>query len=176
MKKTFIIITAILSLASCSKEKQIILKAEEFLKKDLLDPKSYEVIESDLRTVYKSNYLKGTAETDSIIGEFYLERAKDQTESARTWSVSTSEFGRSCFNQIMSEARQYLDSSTKYMGKSDSLKRESMSIKGTDQDSIFRYDVRLKYYSVNKNGQRVISTSFVGVHRTGEPVEVFTLQ
>ena len=56
MKKTFIIITAILSLASCSKEKQIILKAEEFLKKDLLDPKSYEVIESDLRTVYKSKH------------------------------------------------------------------------------------------------------------------------
>jgi len=176
MKKTLIIIGTIISLTSCSKEQQIISKAEEFLKKDLLDPKSYEVIESRLDTIYTSNNLRGSAETDSIIGNLYLERAKDETKYAKIWVSSTTEYGMSNFNDRMLKGRQYIDSTRKYMDRSDSLKRKSQSIKGTEQDSIYRFSVRLKYYSVNKDGQRGISTSYIGIHRTGEPVEVFTLK
>lgn len=176
MKKTFIIISAIISLVSCSKEKEIISKSEEFLKKDLLDPKSYEVIESRLDTIYKSNYLNGSSETDSMIGNIFLQRAKDQSEYAKIWIGSTSEFGMSCFKDRLSKGKEYLDSARKYLDKSDSLKKQSRSIKGTDRDSIYRFNVRLKYYSVNKKGEREINTSYVAVHKTGEPVEVFTLE
>ncbi len=175
MKKTFIIIASIISLTSCSKEKEIISKSEEFLKKDLLDPKSYEVIESRLDTIYKSDFFERSAESDSFTGDIYLRRAKEETEYAKIWVGSTSQFGMSHFQTKISNAREYLDSSKKYEQRSESLKRKALSIKGTDLDSIFRYSVRLKYYSVNKDGQRGISTSYVGVHRTGEPVEVYTL-
>ena len=173
---TFIIIAAIISLTSCSKEKEIISKSEEFLKKDLLDPKSYELIESKLDTTYKSEFYEVSSQCDSNIGDIYLERCNNETEYAKIWVGSTTEYGMAHFKELYSKAKEYRDSAFFYMDRSDSLKRKALAIKGTNQDSIFLFTVKFKYYSVNKDGQRGIRTSLVRVHKTGEPIEIFNIE
>lgn len=171
MKKTIIIIAAIISLTSCSKE-NMISKSEDHLKKVLLDEKSYELIESKVDTVRKHQNLEIDAFTDSLTARMYLDLAADQVDYMRIWSSSSTYFGQSQYESHRKSARTYLDSAKKYEKVVEKTNKEARSIKGTPKDSIVRYCVRLRYYARNKGGDRAIGESTVHVNKKGEPYEI----
>jgi hypothetical protein len=69
-------------------------------------------------------------------------------------------------------ATQYLDSAKKYNKSSKSKLEEAKKMIGTTKDSIIRYDVQLKYYSMNKSGNRAIGESTIHVNTKGEPYDI----
>lgn len=172
MKKTLIIIATIISLTSCSKEKEIISKSEDHLKKVLLDENTYELIESKIDTVRKHQNLEIDAYTDSLTARLYLDMADSELDYMRIWSSSLSYYGENQYENHRKSARKYLDSAKKFEKLVEKTNKEAKSIKGTPKDSIIRYCVQLKYYSMNKGGHRAIGESTVHVNTKGEPYEI----
>lgn len=171
MKKTLITIGTILSLTSCSNN-SITSKSEDHLKKVLLDEKTYELIESKIDTVRKHTTLEYYAFSDSLTADMYLQLTNDNLQYMKIWVGSDSYFGQSRFKEYDTRVKQYLDSTKKYQKCMEMNMDEAKKITGTSKDSIVRYNVQLKYYSMNKGGQRAIGESTVYVNTKGEPYDI----
>ena len=172
MKKTLITIATIISLTSCSKEKQIISKSEDHLKKVLLDENTYDLIESKIDTVRKHTSVEFDGQCDSFTADLYLKLTNDNIDYMEIWCGSSSYFGQSRFQEYNKKVTQYLDSTKKYQKLSTSKLDEAKKMVGTPKDSIIRYDVQLKYYSMNKGGHRAIGESTIHVNTKGEPYDI----
>jgi hypothetical protein len=172
MKKTLIIIATIISLTSCSKETEIISKSEDHLKKVLLDESTYDLIESKIDTVRKHSSVYYDAFSDSLTADMYLKLTNDNIDYVKIWSSSSTYFGESQYYKYKNMATQYLDSAKKYNKSSKSKLEEAKKMIGTTKDSIIRYDVQLKYYSMNKSGNRAIGESTIHVNTKGEPYDI----
>ena len=171
MKKTLITIGTILSLTSCSNN-SMVSKSEDHLKKVLLDEKTYELIESKIDTIRKHTSIESYAYSDSLTADLYLQLTNDNLDYMKIWCGSGSYFGQSRFQEYNRKVTQYLDSTKKYQKLMKTKVDEAKKITGTPKDSIIRYDVQLKYYAMNKGGNRAIGESTVHVNIKGEPYDI----
>lgn len=150
----------------------MISKSEDHLKKVLLDENTYDLIESKIDTVRKHTSLEFNGHCDSLTADLYLQLANDNIDYMNIWSKSGSYFGQNRFQEYNKKVTQYLDSTKKYQNSSRSKLVEAKKMIGTPKDSIIRYDVQLKYYSMNKGGHRAIGESTIYVNTKGEPYDI----
>jgi hypothetical protein len=169
MKNTLITIGTILSLTSCSNN-SIVSDSEDFLKSKLLDKKTYELIEADVDTTYKSQVLESLSEIDSSTAMFWLGLSKLETDGAKIWSGSS--YGLKYFNEHITKARAYVDSSRPYTLKRKQGLELSRKIKGTTQDSIVSFKVKLRFYAVNKLGNKGVGDVIVYTDKQGKPYDI----
>lgn len=160
--------TIVTMMMSCSNN-SIVSKSEEYLKKELLDKNSYELIESSIDTIHKSAHLKIQAESDSTIAHLYLNQTTEQIELARIWLGSYSGYGHYKYQTYRDAAKQYNDSATVYVKKYKSKLNEYLKLVNTSKDSITGFDVKLRYYATSRDGKRRIGDATIHTEKDGTP-------
>jgi len=163
MKKTLIIIATIISLVSCVSKDQIISNAETELKKDLLDPKTYERIEVKMDTLFKSEDLTFDAEGDSMYANMY----KGFVESNKEMGDLLARCGSSNAREWYQKSKDHRDSQVMYENRAYEKLKLSKQIKGTNKDSMIQYNVHFRYYAVNRLGTRGIHDGHVSMNTDG---------
>lgn len=171
MKKTIYTIMTIISsmtMFSCqTPEEKMIQSAETILKEDLLDPKTYERITAKIDTFKRSDYIQNRILADSLIMGFYVKQVNNSLDIARIWTGSSSYYGQSKWDEAMKEAKTFLDSAKSREKQMELNKQEYTKVVGTDKDTTLHYKVNIRFYAVNKGGDRAIGEKYVVVNKKG---------
>jgi hypothetical protein len=163
MKKTFIIISTIISMASCVTKDQIVSNAETELKKDLLDPKTYERIEVTMDTLFKSESLTIDAGGDSMYADMY----KGFVESNKEMADLLVRCGSYQAREWYQRSKDHKDSQVMYENRAYEKLKLVKEIKGTSKDSMIQYNVHFRYYAVNRLGTRGIHDGHISMNTDG---------
>ena len=161
MKNIIIILSVIITLISCSNNKTVSI-AEEHLKEQLLDKNTYEQISVKVDTLLRSRELITESEYDSSRGEMDYEQYQKLNSLHSLMSVDG-------FPVYVSNYKNQSDSFFKEQKRKTKLCRE---IIGTSKDTIVQFNVKFRFYSVNRLGTRGIYDGIVVIGTDGKPKDV----
>jgi hypothetical protein len=142
---------AITLLSSCKSETEKLQDtAINEVKETLLDPKSFELIETEVDTIFAS--------TKMITDYAYLtDLANDWTEQANKVIDDISwehRFGRPAGKHMFRQAQEYLDSSKSCSDRYDAIVQKASKLINTPNDSIIGYTVDIRYYATSRGGDK----------------------
>ena len=141
-----------MTLISCSNNKTVSI-AEEHLKEQLLDKNTYEQISVKVDTLLRSRELITESEYDSSSSQHYK------------YCVLKVNKTTSIYNLL----KNLSDSFFKEQKRKTKLCRE---IIGTSKDTIVQFNVKFRFYSVNRLGTRGIYDGIVVIGTDGKPKDV----
>jgi len=161
MKNIFILLLVIMTLSSCSNNKTVSI-AEEHLKEQLLDKNTYEQISVKVDTLLRSRELIIESKYDSSNWERH-------NDSYQKLSLMTSLMSIGGFSEMVLYDKSQSDSFFKEQKRKTKLCRE---IIGTSKDTIVQFNVKFRFYSVNRLGTRGIYDGIVVIGTDGKPKDV----
>jgi|LakMenEpi03Aug12_release.lakeMendotaPanAssembly.Ray.scaffolds.fasta_scaffold110962_2 hypothetical protein len=161
MKNILRILLVIMTLTSCSNNK-IVSIAEEHLKEQLLDKNTYEQISVKVDTLLRSRELIIESKYDSSGGERH-------NDSYQTYSLMKSLMSVSGFSEMVLNNKSQSDSFFKEQKRKTKLHKE---IVGTSKDTIVQFNVKFRFYAVNRLGTRGVYDGIVVVGTDGKPKDV----
>jgi hypothetical protein len=142
---------AITLLSSCQSETEKLQQtAINEVKETLLDPKSFELIETKVDTIYASTKML----TDySFLTDIAMEWTKEANKVIDDISWEH-RFGRPAGKSMFNRAQQYLDSSKSCTDRYAVIIEKSEALKDTPNDSIVGYTVDIRYYATSRGGEK----------------------
>ena len=177
MKNIITTIITSISMFSCqSKEEKMISNAEQYMKNELLDPNSFEKIESRLLTNYKSTQLKSGMSSDSSTASMFVTLAEGHVSIMKIWAGSYSSYGQEKFKESKKTAQRYSDSCRLYLDRQEEKKKEYNKVVNTPQDTIVGYSVLIRYYGMSRGGQKRMGESYVKLDVNGKPISHYTFK
>lgn len=164
MKNSIFTLTlSVVALASCSNPiEEMTDKAITEIRSGLLDPKSFELISTEVDTIRYTWKLEKQMEPLHNFADMWLEEAIKMNKEAE-WEHT---FGRSADLEIRF-AREYLDSSKVYQEQIKNLMSHYETIYGTPNDSIIGYSVDVRYYATNRGGDKAMGENRYYVFNNG---------
>ena len=141
-----------MTLASCSNNKTVSI-AEEHLKEQLLDKNTYEQISVKVDTLLRSRELIIESESDSSSSQHYKYCSLTVNKTTSIYNLLT----------------KLSDSFSKEQKIKIKLYQEIM---GTSKDTIVQFNVKFRFYSVNRLGTRGIYDGIVVIGTDGKPKDV----
>ena len=138
-----------MTLASCSNNKTVSI-AEEHLKEQLLDKNTYEQISVKVDTLLRSRELIIESESDSSSSQHYKYCSLTVNKTTSIYNLLTN----------------LSDSFSKEQKIKIKLYQEIM---GTSKDTIVQFNVKFRFYSVNRLGARGIYDGIVVIGTDGKP-------
>jgi hypothetical protein len=172
MRNTIIILLTLLFVSCSNQEKRMVTMTEDMVKKELLDPNSYDRISYKMDTIRKSDYLKWDIVLDSMKRDFYQKLLNDKIRSQNIWDDDfTSKYVQEIINENSIEIKKYKDSVLLYSNRVTVKEKERKSIINTTKDNIIQYVVVLRYYAMSKGGLKVISEKHYPFDLNGVPIK-----
>lgn len=152
----------------------MVSNAEGYLKNQMLDPKSFEKIESNLYPSYKAEELKSEIRYDSSTASMFLNLAEGHLELMKIWQGSYDSYGQQQFKHSKKNAQRYSDSCRFYLDRQNKNKEEYNKVVNTPQNTIIAYDVFIRYYAMSRGGQKKIGDGYVKLDVNGQPISHYT--
>lgn len=164
MKNSILTLTfSVVALASCSNPiEEMTDNAISKIKSGLLDPKSFELISTEVDTIRYTWKLEKQMEPLHKMSEMWLDEALKMTKEAQ-WERT---FGRSSDLELRF-AREYLDSSKVIDKQINKIMSHYETIQGTPNDSIIGYSVDVRYYATNRGGNKTMGENRYYVFNNG---------
>jgi hypothetical protein len=167
MKNSIFTLTlSVLALASCTNPiEQMTDKAITEVKSGLLDPKSFELISTEVDTLRASWQIVNKAESNLKYVDLYLEQAQNYQKKV-DWEISwgTSSMGY----HYLGLAKQYADSAVKYNKQYEKEVARAKTLIDTPNDSIIGYTVDVRYYAINRGGDKTMGENRYFVFNNGK--------
>lgn len=164
--KKIIFISALLTLVSCTNN-SMISQSEDEIKKELLDPKTYERINVNVDTLYESQSITFDFEADSSRASFYSEMYQQELryfDAYKSLGLSSST-SYSYYTKNLSYYKKNMDSLTSQYKNKLNYKKQ---ILGTTKDTIVRFNVHIRHYAVNRLGIKGIYDNTVTFYPNGK--------
>lgn len=164
MKNSILTLTlSILACASCSNPiEDMTEKAITEIKSSLLDPKSFELISTEVDTVHYSWQILKQVEPLQDVEQMWLDEANklfDDIDFKQAMGQSAS--------LDIKYAGYYIDSSAVYGERSKKLLAQVEKMQNTPTDSIIGYSVDVRYYAINRGGDKAMGENRYYVFNNG---------
>lgn len=159
------LILSVVALASCTNPiEEMTDNAITEIKSGLLDPKSFELISTEVDTLRASWQIVTKAERNLKYVDLYLEQAQNYQKKV-DWEISwgTSSMGY----HYLALAKQYADSAVKYNERYDKEVARAKTLVHTPNDSIIGYSVDVRYYAINRGGNKAMGENRYYVYNDG---------
>lgn len=155
MKKSIISVTiSVVSLASCSNPvEDLTNQAITEVQSQLLDPKSFELIETKVDTLHQSWRDHRENNRNDRYFNMWSDLNKELSKKFE-WEIA---FGTSSSASIyLKQIENSVDSMKFYSDKFTQENDRIEKMTGTPQDSVIGYEVFVRYYANSRGGNRVI--------------------
>lgn len=166
MKNSILTLTlSVVALASCTNPiEEMTDNAITEIQSGLLDPKSFELISTEVDTLRASWQIVTKAERNLKYVDLYLEQAQNYQKKV-DWEISwgTSSMGY----HYLGLAKQYADSAVKYNERYDKEVARAKTLVHTPNDSIIGYSVDVRYYAINRGGNKAMGENRYYVYNDG---------
>lgn len=166
MKNSILTLTlSVVALASCTNPiEEMTDNAITEIQSGLLDPKSFELISTEVDTLRASWQIVTKAERNLKYVDLYLEQAQNYQKKV-DWEISwgTSSMGY----HYLGLAKQYADSAVKYNERYDKEVARAKTLVHTPNDSIIGYSVDVRYYATNRGGNKAMGENRYYVYNDG---------
>lgn len=164
MKNSIFTLTlSVLVLASCTNPiEDMTDNAITEIKSSLLDPKSFELISTEVDTIHYTWTLQQEFDRFLKAHDLWIEESNKMIKDAK-WNHA---FGRSASSEIK-YAQIFLDSAKVQGDKMEVLTKQISSLTGTPLDSIIGYTVDVRYYAINRGGDKTMGENRYYVFNNG---------
>jgi hypothetical protein len=156
---------AITLLSSCQSETEKLQQtAINEVKETLLDPKSFELIETEVDTIYASLRM--------IIDGHYLYEGYERWSKHRNKVMDDVKWdhalGRPAGSAKMRLLQTCQDSCTKYIDQYSSLVESAKKLQESENDSIVGYSVKIRYYATSRGGDKRMGENRYSQYNNGK--------
>lgn len=143
-----------LVLMSCSNPvEELKQTAQQEIQSSLLDPKSFEVIETKVDTLYHSWEITQGAQKYLKYYETWMDFTNDYQKKL-DWEIA---FGSTSMAEFyLEKTKTFLDSANHYDALYDQEMNRASRLMNTPEDTIVGYVVDVRYYAMNRGGNRAM--------------------